>query len=441
MSPAKIKELLKKQAAPDWEEIFLGDVVSDIDMDYLNQCRELPALAFEDYDRRKTWSALKSATTYEEVMDVGMHYMDKGSSGMKYVTARQKVYLQALAVMGFDKLEEWKQTLPVKFKDQGHGWDPISAAQSDAVPPQVPQELIAGMLYEGGTMMMSGASKSMKTYTMIALGLSVASGSDWMGRKCTQRTVVYLNLELQPFAMAKRIKEIAYAMGIDPPENFLAINLRGQLINIEAVEANLSKLFKNYNPGLVIVDPHYKISAASGVEENSNDAQGLLLYRLENAVCRKGAALMIAHHFSKGDKSTSKAIDRAAGGGALARWPDVIMTLTEHEEDKCCAAEFSLRNFSPIEPFVLRWQYPVWHLASGVDPSKLKKAGRPVKKSSDEMLLLLKPEGITSTELVDKAKEKGWTRTGAYESIKQLTADNKIRQVSGLIYKSLTPTT
>jgi hypothetical protein len=439
MSPDKIKELLKKQAAPNWEEIFLGDVVSDMDMDYLNQCRELPALAFEDYDRRKTWSALKSAKSYEEVMDIGMSYIDKGSSGMKYVTARSKVYLQALAVMGFDKLEEWKQTLPIKFKEQGHGWEPISAAYSESAPTQVPHELIQGMLYEGGTMMMSGASKSMKTYTMIALGLSVAAGADWMGRKCAQRTVVYLNLELQPFAMEKRIKEIAYAMGINPPENFLAINLRGQLINIEAVEANLQKLFKNYNPGLVIVDPHYKISAASGVEENSNDAQGLLLYRLENAVCRKGAALMIAHHFSKGDKSTSKAIDRAAGGGALARWPDVIMTLTEHEEEKCCAAEFSLRNFSPIDSFVLRWNYPVWHLASGIDPTKLKKAGRPAKQSPEALLPLIEDSGIERRELVGKAKEAGWASTRAYDSIKQLIAQNKIREVSGHIYKNEAP--
>jgi hypothetical protein len=436
MTPDQLKALLKKQAAPNWEEIFLGDVVSDMDMDYLNQCRELPALAFEDYDCRKTWSALKSATTYEEVMDIGMSYIDKGSSGMKYVTARSKVYLQALAVMGFEKLEEWRQTLPARLKDQGQGWNPISAAQSNAVPPQVPQELIAGMLYEGGTMMMSGASKSMKTYTMIALGLSVASGGDWMGRKCTQRTVVYLNLELQPFAMAKRVKEIAYAMGIDPPDNFLAVNLRGQLINIDAVEANLSKLFKDYNPGLVIVDPHYKISAASGVEENSNDAQGLLLYRLENAVCRKGAALMIAHHFSKGDKSNSKAIDRAAGGGALARWPDVIMTLTEHEEEKCCAAEFSLRNFSPIEPFVLRWQYPVWHLASGVDPSKLKKAGRPVKHATDSLLTLMGSSGMMKKELADAAIEKGWGKTRAYDSINKLISENRIRESGGLIYKN-----
>jgi hypothetical protein len=193
---------------------------------------------------------------------------------------------------------------------------------------------------------------------------------------------------------------------------------------------------------LVIVDPHYKISAASGVEENSNDAQGLLLYRLENAVCRKGAALMIAHHFSKGDKSTSKAIDRAAGGGALARWPDVIMTLTEHEEDKCCAAEFSLRNFSPIEPFVLRWQYPVWHLASGVDPSKLKKAGRPSKQPPDALIPMIEADGSRKSDLVNKAKESGWAQTRAYDSIKQLITENKIREVSGLIFKvETTPTT
>lgn len=436
MSQDQIKELLKKQTPINWEEVFLGDVVSDVDMTYLNQCRELPALAFEDYDRRKTWSALKSATTYEEVMDIGMAYLDKGSSGMKYVTARSKVYLQALAVMGFEKLDEWKQTLPVKFKGQSNGWEPISAAYSDSAPTPVPHELVAGMLYEGGTMMMSGASKSMKTYTMIALGLSVAAGIEWMGRKCAKRTVIYLNLELQPFAMERRIKEIAYAMGIDPPDNFLAINLRGQLINIEAVETNLQKLFKSFSPGLVIVDPHYKISAASGVEENSNDAQGLLLYRLENAVCKKGAALMIAHHFSKGDKSTSKAIDRAAGGGALARWPDVIMTLTEHEEERCCVAEFSLRNFRPIDPFVLRWEYPVWNLVTGIDPSKLKKAGRPTRQAADSLLTLINEQGLTSNELIDRAKGNGWSRTRAYESIKQLLADNKLKQVSGLIYKS-----
>lgn len=315
------------------------------------------------------------------------------------------------------------------------GWKPVTAARVAAEPTPAPPELIGGMLYEGGTLMMSGASKSMKTYTMIHAGLAVASGEDWMGKKCHARPVVYLNLELQPFAMEKRVREIAAAMRIDCPDTFHIVNLRGTLVNIDVVEAQLHRLLTRLRPGLVIIDPHYKISAASGVDENSNDAQGLLLYRLENTICRRGSALMIAHHFSKGDKSQTKAMDRAAGGGALARWPDVIMTLTEHEEEACCVAEFSLRNFAPIAPFVLRWQYPVWHLAAGADPSKLKKAGRPTKNPADALLAFVpESEGITRKDLRERAKAKGWSQSAAYDAIVTLLTTQKLREMSGFLY-------
>lgn len=315
------------------------------------------------------------------------------------------------------------------------GWKPVTAAKVAEKPTPAPPELIAGMLYTGGTLMMSGASKSMKTYTMIHAGLAVAAGEEWMGRKTVAKPVVYLNLELQPFAMEKRVREIAAAMRIDPPAGFHIVNLRGTLVNIDVVEAQLHRLLGRLNPGLVIIDPHYKISAASGVDENSNDAQGLLLYRLENTICRRGAALMIAHHFSKGDKSQTKAMDRAAGGGALARWPDVIMTLTEHEDEACCTAEFSLRNFAPIPAFVLRWEYPVWHLAAGADPTKLKKAGRPNKHPPESLLPLIHPtNGIDRAELVKLAEGMDWKRTAAYDAIRTLLVRGKIREMTGHIY-------
>jgi hypothetical protein len=311
------------------------------------------------------------------------------------------------------------------------GWKPVTAANAAKTPTPAPPELIAGMLYEGGTLMMSGASKSMKTYTMIHAGLAVASGSEWMGKKTTKRPVVYLNLELQPFAMEKRVREIAAAMRIDAPDTFYIVNLRGTLVNIDVVEAQLHRLLGRLNPGLVIIDPHYKISAASGVDENSNDAQGLLLYRLENTICRRGSALMIAHHFSKGDKSQTKAMDRAAGGGALARWPDVIMTLTEHEDEGCVAAEFSLRNFAPIPPFVLRWDYPVWHLAAGADPAKLKKPGRPAKNAPDTLIPMIPRDGLTRSELVAKS---GWARTACYDAITALIKAGKITEMSHVLF-------
>lgn len=312
----------------------------------------------------------------------------------------------------------------------GAEWSVVTAAELAANPPQIPPELIHGLLYQGGTMLMSGASKSMKTFTMIAAGLAVATGREWLGFKCNPAPVLLLNLELQDFAMADRVSAVLRAADIDPPGSFFVVNLRGQLVNIDMIEARIASMIEETKAGLVIIDPHYKISAASDVEENSNDAQGLLLYRLENAVCRSGAALMLAHHFSKGDKSQTKAIDRAAGGGALARWPDVVMTLTEHEESGCATAEFSLRNFAPVEPFVTRWNYPTWTRDDTVNPALLKKAGRSDQHPASALLAKL-TEGMSNKEWRDAI---GWPEATYRRKRDELKTSGKVRDSSGCYY-------
>ena len=56
-----------------------------------------------------------------------------------------------------------------------------------------------------------------------------------------------------------------------------------------------------------MIDPHYKVSSVSGMEENSNDSQGLLLAALENICTMNGAALILSHHFAKGDAGAKNA--------------------------------------------------------------------------------------------------------------------------------------
>ena len=329
--------------------------------------------------------------------------------------------------------KQMKRPLPLPSND----WQAIAGDTIAATMPRIPRELLKGVLYEGGTMMMSGASKSMKTFTMIAAGLAVASGSDWLGIRCATAPVVYLNLELQDFAMAQRVIAVAKAMNISPPGTFHVVNLRGLLVDINTVESKLDKLIAQTGARLVVIDPHYKISSASHVEENSNDEQGLLLYRLENAVCKSGAALMVAHHFSKGDKSQVRAIDRAAGGGALARWPDVVMTLTEHEVPDCAAAEFSLRNFAPLETFTVRWAYPLWTLAPEIDPTLLKKAGRKVEFPAEKLLQHLdKENGMTNAEW---AKASNYAETTVRRRCKELLAAGLIRVSASKRYYAVTP--
>jgi len=132
-------------------------------------------------------------------------------------------------------------------------------------------------------------------------------------------------------------------------------------------------MIKQFGAKVVCIDPHYKVSAVSGMEENSNDDQGKLLTLMEGLCLGAGAALILTHHFAKGDASSKNAIDRASGGGVFARWGDVMMTFTPHDDEDCMTVEMSLRNFAPVKPFVVRWEYPRWQRDDKMDPKDLKR--------------------------------------------------------------------
>jgi AAA domain len=274
----------------------------------------------------------------------------------------------------------------------------VSAESFCAKPPPMPPVLLAGILYRGGTVMFSGPSKAHKTYTALAMGLCVASGRDWLGFKTTAAPVLYLNLELPDFAAQKRIADICQRLRIEHPVTFHLWNLRGKRVTEETLRRELPRRIKQLAAGLVMIDPHYKVSSASGAEENSNDSQGRLLSDLETICTPNGAALAVCHHFAKGDASARNSIDRASGGGVLARWGDVIMTLTPHEEEEAMTVEMHLRVFAPVAPFVVKWECPVWIRDDMLDPSRLKTAGAKTKHSEDDTLKALGDEMMTYSE-------------------------------------------
>ena len=80
-----------------------------------------------------------------------------------------------------------------------------------ANPPLPPPQIIAGVLHQGCKMVLGGTSKSNKSWCLLDLALSVASGLPWWGRPCTKMPVVYLNFELQPWALAERLNALCGA--------------------------------------------------------------------------------------------------------------------------------------------------------------------------------------------------------------------------------------
>ena len=281
--------------------------------------------------------------------------------------------------------------------------DLIDAADFLAQTINPPAELVAGLLYQGSKLVFGGSSKSCKTWCLLDLGISVANGVDWFGRKTTKGKVLYVNFEIQPHAWQRRIKAVAKAKGVTINHGDIQIwNLRGHAASFRELIPRIIERAKMEGFVLIILDPIYKLYGDT--DENAAGEVAKLFNSLETLAVETGAAIAFGAHFAKGKASAKEPMDRISGSGVFARDPDSILVFTKHEAEDAFTVEAILREFPPAKPFAVRWQFPTMQLAPDLDPAKLKKnTGRPVTHTPDKLLALLPSAGLTHREWLDRA--------------------------------------
>ncbi|HCX30020.1 MAG TPA: hypothetical protein DHU55_09675 [Blastocatellia bacterium] len=293
---------------------------------------------------------------------------------------------------------------------------------------KTPAELVTGLIHRNTLIMFGGGSKSYKTFTVLDLALSVSQGVPWWGRTVTQGRVLYLNFEIAAAFFQQRISVMSDAKALTRPlRDFDIWNLRGCATDIERLAEKIIARCKEANYAMVIVDPIYKLMGNR--EENSNNEMALMLNSFEQISEQLGGtAVVFCHHFTKGLASAKAQIDRVSGGGVFGRHPDGIITLTPHEEETAFVAEATLRNFAPIAPFVLRWEYPLMDFAPDLDPQKLKtKAGRKPKYSVADILRCLS-DGMTTGEWKEAATVQLGCAESTFGTLKaDAVADNRVK--------------
>jgi len=253
-----------------------------------------------------------------------------------------------------------------------------------ASPPMAPPQIIEGILHQGCKMILGGTSKSNKSWCLLDLAMSVASGQPWWGRKCVKLPVVYINFELQPWALAERINALCAARPDrrDIGDTFHLWNLRGHNADITLLRPKLEEQLAKHTFGLIILDPAYKV--LGNRDENANGEIANLMNEFEALAQKTGAAIVVAHHFAKGDSTAKNAMDRMSGAGAWARDPDSIMVLTPHEEQNCFTVTSILRNLPQLPEFVLAWDFPLMRVAGDLNPDALRRPQSKNKVCSDK---------------------------------------------------------
>lgn len=298
--------------------------------------------------------------------------------------------------------------------------------------PKPPAELVKGLLHRGSKMIIGGTSKGRKTFSLIDLAISVATGTDWWGCPTIKGKVCYINFEIQKPFFAKRFEDICRKKGVKvDPGQFMCWTLRGLSEGLEKMSANLIKVLLQEDYVLIVFDPIYK--ALGDRDENKAGDVASMLNELEAIAVKTGAAIAFGAHYSKGNQAAKDAMDRIGGSGVFARDPDAILTMTPHEEEECFTVDATLRNFPPQKPFVVRWDWPLFERDELMDPESLKKpknvrtregnTGQFQRKySADDILSCLKEthNGRNTKELQALVTaETGMSRSQFYILIKE----------------------
>ena len=256
-------------------------------------------------------------------------------------------------------------------------------------PPELPPELIEGVLRCGHKMLVSGASKAGKSYLLAELCIAIATGGKWLGLQCRQGQVLYVNLEIDGDSCICRFLAICEKLGI-PKDNLDKIkiwNIRGKAIPLDKLVPHLIRRVRDDHYAAIIIDPIYKV--ITGDENNASD-MGYFCNQFDRICHDANCAVIYCHHHSKGAQGAKRAMDRASGSGVFARDPDAQLDLIELElnddlknnvADAGASAwriESSLREFANIKPINIWYEHPIHKVDTSGELEKLYADGDPM---------------------------------------------------------------
>jgi RecA-family ATPase len=282
--------------------------------------------------------------------------------------------------------DEWVRTLPKENGDEEARKDRLRDKYKDfksktltEANAQLPDVLIAQILYLTRRMLICGASKSRKTWLCLQIAFCLSKGIPLFGRfDCKKVPILFANLELLEATIKQRWKDQAKQLGYkdDIDENIRLISASEHLDKIEndfaeylAVQATDDGVLSAF------VDPMWRLLGDR--EENSNTAIGQVLKPFARFSREANASAIGVHHFAKGSASLKEAIDRASGAGAWARDAATLFVFTKHREPDAYVVDIVSNDFPPIDPFVVRFVHPIFALAPDLRPEDLKQPATP----------------------------------------------------------------
>ncbi len=198
----------------------------------------------------------------------------------------------------------------------------------------------------GWLILLAGRTKVGKTLLMIALANAIATGGEFLGRKCRKGAVVLVLVDDPPALTHPRLEALKEL------DNVFVYTGRWNDQVMPAVRAACQEI----RPSMVVLDALVKMLPKHDRAENDATTTDAVMEQMAALTSEYGCSVVLIHHLSKGgDVRGSTAIESAA--------PMVIKG--KREEGK---AEVELEiewKLEPVEPLLIKYDGSTWQMLGG----------------------------------------------------------------------------
>jgi phage/plasmid primase-like uncharacterized protein len=311
----------------------------------------------------------------------------------------------------------------------GGDWDLLIQDACDTMTEVIPEptELVEGLLCEQAKLVIGGSSKTYKTWITMDMALSLSAGGMFIGRRCRRSRVLYVNFELKESTFKRRIQTIAKAKGIHfDYQQFFHISLRGKISRLtpQQIVDRIVKMALKRRCTVVVVDPIYKLNT-KGKDENAAGEQTVFLNELDRITTEGQCSLIFDDHFSKGSQSDKDPLDAIRGSSAKGGDVDAAIIIRKHDTEGSFSVDVVHRELAPVAPFVITWQFPLFHPNENLDAADMKQPKRTGRPSTLDAISILEAlektsefDGLTISDLMERLKAKRTTLQRHLETLR-----------------------
>jgi hypothetical protein len=284
----------------------------------------------------------------------------------------------------------------------------LATISLESLPSKYPQArgiVVEGLIRRGDVVNLVGGPKARKSFLVMQLGLNVATGTDFLGRRTRQGKVLLIDNELRGDDLGRRAQAMASAMGLDwhsATKNIDTMLLRGQLADLNTIKAALATVPAG-TYSLVVVDALYK-AMPRGTDENSNADITQCYILLDGIAENLDCAAVCVHHTSKGAQHAKSVTDMGAGAGAQSRSADVHVVLRDHEDANTVVLAAVVRSQVPVDPICIEFVYPLWRVAPEKNPIKVAVAGKKHGATVDALVATIPATPAPKSEILAASK-------------------------------------